>query len=96
MRQLIATVSLCVCVVAASSTPSIGDESRGVETEKIVVVLVTARSLLKGLGLLTCQGLNRALLLPDFFAKNFPKPDYIFAPDPEDQGHGDPRRRPKI
>lgn len=91
MRQLIATVSLCVCVVAASSTPSIGDEGRGVETEKIVVVRHGEKPP-KGLGLLTCQGLNRALLLPDFFAKNFPKPDYIFAPDPKIKAteiHGD-------
>ena len=49
----------------------------------------------KGLGLLTCQGLNRALLLPDWFAANFPEPDYIFAPDPKVQAtelHGDGRR----
>jgi hypothetical protein len=36
----------------------------------------------EGLGLLTCKGLNRALLLPDFFASNFQRPDYIFAPNP--------------
>jgi hypothetical protein len=36
----------------------------------------------EGLGLLTCKGLNRALLLPDFFASNFERPDYIFAPNP--------------
>jgi hypothetical protein len=35
-----------------------------------------------GLGLLTCQGLNRALMLPEYFAANFPPPDYIFAPNP--------------
>jgi hypothetical protein len=36
----------------------------------------------EGLGLLTCKGLNRALMLPDFFASNFERPDYIFAPNP--------------
>lgn len=35
-----------------------------------------------GLGQLSCQGLNRALKLPAFFAKAFPKIDAIFAPDP--------------
>ena len=35
-----------------------------------------------GLGQLSCQGLNRALALPAFFAKAFPKIDAIFAPDP--------------
>lgn len=35
-----------------------------------------------GLGQLSCQGLNRALALPAFFAKAFPRIDAIFAPDP--------------
>jgi len=49
----------------------------------------------EGLGLLTCQGLNRALMLPDWFAANFPPPDYIFAPDPKvktTELHGDGQR----
>ena len=36
----------------------------------------------EGLGLLTCKGLNRALLLPDFFAANFKRPDHVLAPNP--------------
>ena len=36
----------------------------------------------KGLGQLDCQGLNRALALPAYFAQTFGKPDAIFAPDP--------------
>ena len=43
-----------------------------------------------GLGQLNCQGLNRALALPSVIAKQFGKPDAIFAPDPavakEDRG----------
>ena len=35
-----------------------------------------------GLGQLSCQGLNRALALPAFFAKAFPRIDAFFAPDP--------------
>jgi hypothetical protein len=38
-----------------------------------------------GLGQLNCQGLNRALALPQVIAKEFGKPDFIFAPDPSDQ-----------
>ena len=38
-----------------------------------------------GLGQLSCQGLNHALLLPGYFKTNFPKPDYIFAPNPGDK-----------
>jgi hypothetical protein len=94
MRQLKAIVFLCVSVVAASRAPSMGVDGRGVETERIVVVRHGEKPP-KGLGLLTCQGLNRALLLPDFFAKNFPKPDYLFAPDPKIKAteiHGDGQR----
>ncbi len=49
----------------------------------------------KGLGLLTPKGLNRALRLPEFFAANFPRPDYIFAPNPSvkvTEIHGDGER----
>ena len=36
----------------------------------------------KGLGQLSCRGLNRALALPSVIAKTFGRPDAIFAPDP--------------
>ena len=36
----------------------------------------------EGLGQLSCQGLNRALALPEVLLKNFGKPDAIFAPNP--------------
>jgi hypothetical protein len=35
-----------------------------------------------GLGQLNCQGLNRALALPDVLLAKFGKPDALFAPDP--------------
>jgi len=35
-----------------------------------------------GLGQLNCQGLNRALALPDVLVAKFGKPDALFAPDP--------------
>jgi hypothetical protein len=37
-----------------------------------------------GLGQLDCQGLNRALALPAVIARQFGRPDAIFAPDPAD------------
>ena len=44
----------------------------------------------EGLGQIDCQGLNRALALPQVLAKQYGKPDVIFAPDPRqrvrDQG----------
>lgn len=36
-----------------------------------------------GLGQLSCQGLNRALALPPVLLSRFGKPDYIFAPNPD-------------
>ena len=35
-----------------------------------------------GLGQLTCQGLNRALALPDVLLDKFGTPDYLYAPNP--------------
>jgi hypothetical protein len=35
-----------------------------------------------GLGQLTCQGLNRALALPDVLLGKFGRPDYLYAPNP--------------
>lgn len=49
----------------------------------------------KGLGLLNEKGLDRSLMLPEYFAANFPKPDYIFAPNPSvktTEIHGDGQR----
>jgi hypothetical protein len=39
----------------------------------------------EGLGQLDCQGLNRALALPQVLKRKFGRPDYIFAPDPRQQ-----------
>ena len=35
-----------------------------------------------GLGQLTCQGLNRALALPDVLTSKFGRPQYLYAPNP--------------
>jgi hypothetical protein len=45
----------------------------------------------KGLGQLSCQGLNRALALPSVIIKTFGRPDAIFAPDPHKriEGYGE-------
>src|SRR5262245_44855484 len=44
-----------------------------------------------GLGQLTCQGLNRALALPDVLIGRFGAADFLYAPDPgvkiSDSGH---------
>lgn len=40
------------------------------------------------LGQLSCQGLNRSLMLPKYFSAHFSKPNYIFAPNPSVKNAG--------
>jgi len=49
--------------------------------EQIVVIRHGEKPLFE-IGQLNCEGLNRSLLLPAYFKKNFPAPDYLFAPNP--------------
>ena len=81
-------------MIAHAPPQAVAAESpdRSVET---LVLVRHAEKPEAGLGLLTCRGLNRALLLPDFFAANFQRPDQIFAPNPAvkvSEIHGDGRR----
>jgi hypothetical protein len=80
----VAVVLLVVWPLAAQST--------SVET---LVLVRHGEKPAQGLGLLTCKGLNRSLMLPDYFAANFPRPSYIFAPNPSvkvTEIHGDGQR----
>jgi len=73
----------------AAPVPAAQAHNRGIET---LVLIRHAEKPPQGLGLLTCKGLNRALILPDFFAANFERPDHIFAPNPAVKAteiHGD-------
>ncbi len=77
---------------ALDETPSLAARTPLVET---LIVVRHAEKPPEGLGLLTCQGLNRALMLPDFFAATFAPPDIIFAPNPAvrtTEIHGDGQR----
>jgi hypothetical protein len=51
-------------------------------TTQTIVFLRHGEKPAMGLGQLTCQGLNRALALPAVIARDFGRPDAIFAPDP--------------
>jgi len=66
---------------APAQAPAATAEIRDRTVETLVLVR-HAEKPADGLGLLTCKGLNRALLLPDFFAANFERPDHIFVPNP--------------
>jgi len=79
-------------VLLAGFLASAGANNPGIER---IVLLRHGEKPRASLGQLTCQGLNRALMLPDYLARQFPPPDYIFAPDPsqkDSEVHGDGKR----
>jgi hypothetical protein len=69
---------------AKTATPTTGGETTGEETK--IVFFRHGEKPSDGLGQLDCQGLNRALRLPEVLEKKFPeiktKKVVIFAPDP--------------
>ena len=50
--------------------------------EQTIVFLRHGEKPASGLGQLTCQGLNRALALPDVLLAKYGTPDYLYAPNP--------------
>ena len=78
---------LCACLGALPGHAAAPDP---VAEEKIILIRHGEKPS-AGLGLLNCQGLNRALALPAMLLARFGKPDFIFAPDPTvqkiDDGH---------
>ncbi len=93
MRALALAAAATLSVAAAGSpNRATADESRAVET---IVLVRHGEKPQQGLGLLTCKGLNRSLKLPAFFAANFARPDFIFAPNTAvkvTEIHGDGQR----
>lgn len=56
-------------------------------TTETLVIFRHGEKPLKGLGQLTCRGLNRSLALPNVLIGKYGKPDALFAPDPAVQVH---------
>ncbi len=52
------------------------------QNEKIILIRHGEKLKDSSLGQLSCQGLNRSLLLSKILIEKFGKPDYIFAPNP--------------
>jgi len=72
------------CLVLAAllfspATQVLAAETPAVET---IVLVRHGEKPDAGLGQLSCQGLNRALALPNVIMALFGKPEFIFAPDP--------------
>lgn len=66
---------LCAC--AARPPAAVGEQK--------IVFIRHAEKPAAGLGMVNCQGLNRALALPPVLLGKFGKPGYVFASDPHDQ-----------
>jgi hypothetical protein len=81
---LLCAISIASAVPAGSQTADAMAASEKVET---VVCIRHGEKPAAGLGQLTCQGLNRALRLPQVLIGKFGKPDFIFAPDPNQMNH---------
>ena len=59
--------------------------SSGQAAEEKIILIRHGEKPAAGLGLLDCQGLNRALALPAVLLARFGRPDFIFAPDPSEK-----------
>src|SRR5258708_13051466 len=81
--SLVCAVSLIPIIPARAQTE---DRTTQDKIETIVCVRHGEKPA-ASLGQLTCQGLNRALRLPQVLIAKFGKPDFIFAPDPNQVNH---------
>jgi hypothetical protein len=81
---LVVVLASCSFVVGALAQASVSPEG-GVET---IVCIRHGEKPKDGLGQLNCQGLNRALALPDVLLKKFGRPQFIFAPSPSQKVDG--------
>jgi hypothetical protein len=82
-------IILLWAISLASAVPAGSQTAEGMPPEKVetVVCIRHGEKPAAGLGQLTCQGLNRALRLPQVLIGKFGKPDFIFAPDPNQMNH---------
>jgi hypothetical protein len=67
-------VLAAMVIVAATAAPA--------RAQQTIVFLRHGEKPSGGLGQLTCQGLNRAMALPDVLTNKFGRPDFVYAPNP--------------
>lgn len=85
MRQAVCALLMLpwICAGPAQAAPPGADPTQAAPpATQTIVFLRHGEKPLLGLGQLNCQGLNRALALPAVIAREFGRPDAIFAPDP--------------
>jgi len=76
MRRVLIAAFACLAGAAVSHA------AQTAETTETIVFIRHGEKPEGGMGQLSCQGLNRSLKLPAVLARDFGKPDAIFAPDP--------------
>jgi hypothetical protein len=72
-------------LVSAGLLATSAEVAASEQAKETLVLIRHGEKPAKGLGQLSCQGLNRSLALPRVLTAKFGKPDFIFAPDPRHQ-----------
>jgi len=76
---------MAVLLVAAGSMAAAPEVAATERSEETLVLIRHGEKPADGLGQLSCQGLNRSLVLPSVLTAKFGKPAFIFAPNPQQQ-----------
>ena len=88
--QTLLRPSILFCAISVVATlPGAAQTENGKTKDKTetIVCIRHGEKPSAGFGQLNCQGLNRALRLPQVLLTKFGKPDFIFAPDPNQVNH---------
>ena len=86
-RPMIPYCAVFLFAVAEGNAVLLAEDGAAQDKVETIVCIRHGEKPPGGLGQLTCQGLNRALRLPQVLIGKFGKPDFIFAPDPNQLNH---------
>lgn len=78
---LVAALAMPACTSFRTEKPT----ATGGEAVETIVCIRHGEKPPNGLGQLNCRGLNRALALPDVLLKKYGTPQFIFAPNPDQE-----------
>jgi len=81
MRLPLTRLLVCLCLSASADPTPPAPASPTAEVETVVFIRHGEKPA-ADLGQLNCQGLNRALALPNVLIPRYGKPNFIFAPNP--------------
>jgi hypothetical protein len=81
-KIVVATVSILLTTLATPTFAQQDFVAPAAKSDQVIVFMRHAEKPAKGLGQLSCQGLNRALALPKVLFAKFGKPTAIYAANP--------------